>query len=781
MMVSNHGMSKEIDLRSITQNKGIANPFCVAKSLNNRPFLSWCGFPNRKPNFTSDGTSAKTERLDLNSGKGLEALPPWCSERTMEGQAAGYDILYLGSSDGVFGVLAKLLQEHNLSMHRLDAAEIRVERDRFPSIIIYESAAAQEFRGFDALLSRFGRPALSQGTTALPLLIPIIEDSDLPVEELTPFGRAHDFIQLPLDRTRVAFTVLNAQRLASTLLSNQGMSRRIKVFHNQWHKLNEIGTALTTFHDLDQLLDYILKKCREITSADSGSLYLKEYASDPGSQDAPAPVLRFKVAQNDSKFIPFKEWTMPARKESISGYVALEGQEVMIDDVYELPADSPFRFDTSFDKTSGYRTGSMLVVPMRNHKDEIIGVIQLINKKIDSSDVLKDPEKAKDLIAPFDLNDRQLAVSLASQAAVAVDNARLMEDIRIAMRKLKNTNDELERSNDKIEELFEAFVKTCSKAVESRDNALSGHVERMAIYACSVGEAINRVTEGPLAQYHFNADRMKALKYAAILHDIGKIGVKEEILWKATRLNDDRVEAIRYRSQSIQDQLRESCSSAQMRFILENPGTPHEECARQLESELSVNIKQVDDVLAFVERVNRLGFLMDDDLDELNRIRELRIRIQDREICLITESEYENLAVRKGNLTAREWVEMKKHVAFTYEILSEIPWEGDLRLVPEWAASHHEKRDGMGYYRGLAGDDIPIGGQVLAIVDIYEALTASDRPYKKQFSLDEALGFLRESAETNWLNPHIVELFIEQKLYEIKLPEVAKIPERQVA
>lgn len=676
------------------------------------------------------------------------------------------EMYFVGDSDELFEELNGILRKGQMALKRVKDPAALTGPDQRPAVVLFEMRGHENLTG---MLRKTGE--------SLPLMVPILA-AGAPEPDEDQAKAYHDFVERPFVPRRVLTTLGNAQRLATTVGSRDVLAGRLRVFHNHWQKLNDIGSALTTIHELDQLLDFILKKCREITGADSGSLYLKEQPLDEKGQPTETPILRFKVAQNDSKFIPFKEWTMPARKESISGYVALEGKEVLLDDVYELPPGLPFRFDTSFDKTSGYRTGSMLVVPMRNHRGQIIGVIQLINKKRNPDDLLKDPVRDRDKVVSFDQNDRMLAVTLASQAAVAIDNARLMVDIRVAMRELKIANDELEKSHNKIEFLFDKFVNTCAKAVEARDNALSGHVERMAIYACTVGEAINKLKDGPLSKYKFEGQKMKALKYAAILHDFGKIGVREDILWKATRLKPDRMEAVRYRFQSFTDKLREEASRRQMRYLLENPGLSIVEYSQRVESTLSDKIQEIEDALEFVERVNRLGFLSDEDLTELNRIRETRLSFDGQETPLITDYEYENLAVRKGNLTAKEWVEMKKHVQMTHDILLEIPWEGDLKLVPEWAGSHHEKRDGQGYHRGLAGDDIPIGGQILAIVDIFEALTASDRPYKKQFTREEALDFLRESAAGNWLNPHIVELFIKERLYEVELPEWAKIPQR---
>ncbi|MBI4864223.1 MAG: GAF domain-containing protein [Candidatus Riflebacteria bacterium] len=679
------------------------------------------------------------------------------------------DIVFLGSNRELFDSLVSVATRNGLEIRRVeDPTEmLTLPRRDVPGIILYQTDGTQEH------LSRCRREG-----DGLPLFIPIADDAGIKLLENGQGGDIYDYLALPLNPMRAASTLRNAHRLVQSILTTRLLSQRVKVFHAQWVKLNQIGSALSTIHDLGDLLNFILRKCREITSADSGSLYLKETAPQaPGSTAPPAPILRFKVAQNDSKFIPFREWTMPASKEKVSGYVALEGEEILIDDVYRLPADSPFKFDSSFDRTSGYRTKSMLVVPMRNHKDEIIGVIQLINKKRQWTALLKTPQDAESRVIPFDRDDRELAKSLASQAGVAVENAKLLDDLKIAMGNLKIANDELKKAKQQIEDLFEGFVNTCARAVEARDNALSGHTDRMALYATVVARKINEVTEGPLAKFRFNEAEIKALKYAAILHDFGKIGVREEILWKASRLRPERLEAVAYRFEAFKGRLRDQTSRLAIQFILENRGaTGTADYLLEQEARLAKECEALDRDLAFIQRISKLGYLSDEDLMALNRIRDKRLRVENQELALISEEEYEHLSVRKGNLTAREWVEMKKHVAFTYDILMAIPWEGELRMVPEIAGSHHEKRDGSGYHRGLTGDKIPIGGQILALVDIYEALTASDRPYKKQFSREEALKFLDECASTNWLNPDVVKLFVDHRLYETPLPDGARIP-----
>jgi HD-GYP domain-containing protein (c-di-GMP phosphodiesterase class II) len=679
------------------------------------------------------------------------------------------EIVFLGADQELFRQLCDLAAECDLSIRRVERIQeiLPLSRRDAPGVIVYK------VDGTENQLRRSRREA-----DGLPLLIPLVASDQLSLLDNGLARETFDFLELPLSSARATSTLRNAQRMVASLLTTRSLAQRVKSFQSRWVKLNQIGTALSTIHDLSQLLNFILKKCREITSADCGSLYLKEFGPPAdGKPGVPVPILRFKVAQNDSKFIPFKEWTMPARKEAVSGYVALEGEELLIDDVYHLPADAPFRFDSSFDRTSGYRTKSMLVVPMRNHRDEIIGVIQLINKKAAWTDLLKTPQDAEAKVIPFDRDDRDLAKSLASQAGVAIENACLLDDLKVAMADLKVANTELTKAHQKIEDLFEGFVNTCASAVEARDNALSGHTERMAIYATTVARALNEITEGPLAKYKFNASELKALKYAAILHDFGKIGVREEVLWKSSRLKPERQEAVKYRFEAFKGRLREQTSRKIITFILENRGaTGAADYLQQLEREFVTECEALDGDLSFILRISKVGYLSEDDLKDLNRVRDRRLKLDDGDVALITDEEYEHLSVRKGNLTAKEWVEMKKHVAFTHQILSEIPWEGELRMVPEMAGSHHEKLDGTGYHRGLAGEKIPIGGQILAMVDIYEALTASDRPYKKQFTRDDAIKFLEECARTNWLNPDVVRLFVDRKLYEVTLPDKARIP-----
>lgn len=685
-----------------------------------------------------------------------------------ETESSRNEIVFLGTDDALYGEIAGAAASQGMEIRKVaDLSEILpLTRRDAPAIIVYK------VDGTEQQLRRTRREV-----DGLPLLIPVLGREQLPLLENGLARDTFDFVEMPLQSQRTNSTLRNALRMVQTIQSTKTLSNRVKVFQSQWVKMTQIGTALSTIHDLGQLLNFILKKCREITCADSGSLYLKEWGPPAEGTTAPTPVLRFKVAQNDSKFIPFKEWTMPARKQAVSGYVALEGEEILIDDVYHLPPDAPFKFDPSFDRTSGYRTMSMLVVPMRNHKEEIIGVIQLINKKRSPTDLLRTPAEAESVVIPFDRDDRELAKSLASQAGVAVENARLLEDLKVAMSDLKAANEGLEKMNKKIEDLFEGFVNTCATAVEARDNALSGHTERMAIYATTVARAINELTEGPLTRYKFNDNEIKALKYAAILHDFGKIGVREEILWKASRLKPERLEAVKYRFEAYKGRMRESTSKSQIKFILENKSSKSTaEYMRDLEEKLEAEFKLLDVDLAFIQRVSKLGYLSDEDLKTLNTLRDRRLQVDGEEIALISDDEYEHLSVRKGNLTAKEWVEMKKHVAFTHSILSEIPWENELTLVPEWAGSHHEKLDGTGYHRGLSGERVPIGGQILAMVDIYEALTASDRPYKKSFSRDEAIKFLEECARTNWLNPDLVKLFVEKKIFEIPLTGKAAIP-----
>lgn len=495
-------------------------------------------------------------------------------------------------------------------------------------------------------------------------------------------------------------------------------------------KLQEIGTALSAEHSLDKLLALILSQSRTLTVADSGSVFIREdhIETDPHATGKDAihkvtPYLSLKVAQNDSVHFPFKEMRLPFDRRTISGHVALSGEILNLPDVYQLPGDVPYSYSTAFDEISGYRCKSMLVVPMKNRDGEIIGVLQLINKKQESWVRLDGRDKVDNFVLPFDPVDEEILLSLASQAAVCVEKAKLYEE---------------------IEAMFDGLVDSFTLAIEKRDCPTYGHCKRVAKYALALAEAVNTAPKELFGGLQFNREDLRQLRFAALLHDIGKISVPEAVLDKKNKLLDPEIEVIRYRFAYWRERLRSQGKDA----------------------------PQLGEWLDRLAKINIPRGFTDDDARFLDRVRaEKFVDVDGVEKPLLSDHEYENLSVRRGNLTPRERKIIEHHIVDTWEILKRIPWPKRMQWVANIAACHHEKMNGSGYPWGLKGEDIPLGGRILAIVDIYEALTASDRPYKPAIPVDKALAILDEELEKGNLDAKLYKLFRDRRIYSIFVDE----------
>jgi HD-GYP domain-containing protein (c-di-GMP phosphodiesterase class II) len=504
---------------------------------------------------------------------------------------------------------------------------------------------------------------------------------------------------------------------------SRGLVRRLQ-------KLQQIGTALSAEHNLDKLLTLILRESRTLTNADSGSVFIREdqvetnpHATGKDLMHTVTPFLSLKVAQNDSIHFPFKEMKLPYDRKTIAGHVATSGELLNIPDVYQIPKDAPYSYSTAFDEISGYRCKSMLVIPMKNRDDDIIGVIQLINKKREPWIRLESKDKVDNFVTTFDPFDEELVATLASQAAVCVEKTKLYEE---------------------IEGMFEGLVESFTIAIEKRDCPTYGHCKRVAKYALALAEAVNTAPQGMFDGYAFDRERLKELRFAALLHDIGKISVPEAVLDKKNKLLDSELQAIRYRFAIARYQ---------------GSTAPLDAWFDRL-TKINIPLGMTEDDAKFVEQVRAQTFT---DLDGLVK-------------PLLTDHEFENLMVRRGNLTPRERKIIEHHIVDTWEILKRIPWPKRLAWVPNVAACHHERLNGSGYPWGLRGNDIPIGGRILAIVDIYEALTASDRPYKPAIPIEKALAILDDECAKGNIDPKLYGLFKERKIYQMFVDETGFVP-----
>jgi HD-GYP domain-containing protein (c-di-GMP phosphodiesterase class II) len=502
--------------------------------------------------------------------------------------------------------------------------------------------------------------------------------------------------------------------------------------------LNEIGIALSAERNPAQLLNLILSRACQLVAADAGSLYLVEKDKHGNT------VLRFALAQNDSVHAPWKASLLPLNRRSVAGAVAEGNTVVVVDDAYALPADGPIQHDHSFDTRFGYRTRSIVGIPLATREGEVLGVLQLINRKSCPAVPLTDAKVATEVLS-FSTSDIEVLRSLASQAAISLENSRLYED---------------------IERLFEGFVTASVTAIEQRDPSTSGHSARVAEGTVALALRVEQLEHGPWAGSRFTKNELRELRYAALLHDFGKVGVREKVLTKADKLYEEQLEALRQRFVLAQMIHRAERFEAWLEAALQDPQGMKKRLPLLYE-ELWHELNTIRTMFRTVEAANQPSVTPEGEFSTLQPIRRWEFLQPDgHSFSLLTDGEMQALSLRRGSLTDDERREIQSHVTHTYHFLQTIPWTRDLAHVPKLAYGHHEKLDGSGYPLGLKAQDIPLGVRIMTIADIFDALTATDRPYKKALPIERALGILEAEVRENKLDESLVRLWIEARVWE---------------
>jgi HD-GYP domain-containing protein (c-di-GMP phosphodiesterase class II) len=488
--------------------------------------------------------------------------------------------------------------------------------------------------------------------------------------------------------------------------------------------------------DVDKLLGVILEKSRFVTGADAGSIYIVEPHGDE-------TLLRFKLTQNESARFDSREFTMPLSDRSIAGAAAVEKRPLNIPDVYALPPGSTFRFDPSFDRRTGYLTRSMLAVPLISQRDEVIGVIQLINKKRDPAVMLKTRADFDEQVAPFDERSEELLGMLAAQAGVSLETAMLYQEIR---------------------HLFEGFVKASVEAIESRDPTTSGHSRRVADLTVELARVVDAERTGPYAGASFTTEDLRELEYASVLHDFGKIGVREKVLVKAKKLYDERLELVRSRFDYVARSIEAEVLARKVELL--ESGAPRAR-VEALDRELALRRAELDASWEAVCVANEPTILSSGDFARIEAIARVTFADLRGEVrTLLDGEEVTCLQVSKGSLTPQEFDEIRSHVSHTFRFLSQIPWGKSLRRVPVIAGAHHERLNGTGYPNRLRSEEIPVQSKMMSVADIYDALTASDRPYKKAVPVERAIDILDYNVKDGHLDAELVRIFKEARIWE---------------
>jgi HD-GYP domain-containing protein (c-di-GMP phosphodiesterase class II) len=529
----------------------------------------------------------------------------------------------------------------------------------------------------------------------------------------------------------------SAYQVSAARLSADRAERELDRTRNELSEMHRIGVALMTERDPDALLVQILDQAKRLTSSDAGSLYLVEKDANNDRR------LRFKMSQNDSlQNLPFSEFTLPIDETSLAGYAATTGKPLVLDDAYELGANKPYSFNRSFDERFGYRTKSMLVVPMVDHRDETVGILQLMNSKSDPFAVITDNESADHYVLPYGNHELQLVQSLAGQAAISIENSQLYAQ---------------------IQNLFESFVKAAVTAIDQRDPTTAGHSIRVAALTVDIAQALERVARGPYAGTRFTREQIRELRYAAMLHDFGKVGVREEVLVKAKKLPPSLYERVEARF----DLIRRTAESEYFRKRADYTRGGNQDALREVEEAFQRELEELDHFQQAVRKANEPAMLPEEAATILGEIALRRYRTNGGdEAPFITPEELHFLSIPKGSLDEHERLEIESHVEQTYRFLSQIPWTDDLKNLATIAYGHHEKLDGRGYPRGISGDEIPVQTRIMTISDIFDALTASDRPYKPAMPSERALSILTSEANQGMLDRELVDIVIEGELYK---------------
>ena len=541
-------------------------------------------------------------------------------------------------------------------------------------------------------------------------------------------------------KAKILRSALSTVRLSAEQLAlNDGLRDR----DGQLRELNNIGVALSAERDVDKLLELILYKARAITFADAGSLYLLE------AGDVEPKRLRFKLSQNDSFDINYSEFTIPLNEKSLAGYTGTTGESLRLDDVYHLPEDVPYKFSRSWDEEHGYRTKSMLVVPMRNNKGEVRGVLQLLNRKHDSRTRLRVPEDFEREVTSFDPLSEQLVESLASQAAVALENQLLLKNI----------------SN-----IFEGILMSWVKAVEDRDPATAGHSTRVTALTMALAREVNKLDTGPYADTFFTRQQLEELRYAGLLHDIGKIYVRVEVFLKAKKLYGHHLEMIEERFDFVRRTLEAEYSRRKLDIMLQYPGQDVSAKFTDIDEAHRKELEVLNTYFQTILTANEPSVLAEEGLDRLAEVAGRTYSdIYGHARNLLSQDELRMLSIRRGNLDEAERKEIESHVTWSYKILSRIPWSPELQQIPYIAWGHHEKLDGTGYPQGLKSAQIPVQTKMMTIADIYDALTAEDRPYKAAVPWVRSLDILGQEASDGHVDPELLRVFIEAGVYKTTL------------
>ena len=529
-----------------------------------------------------------------------------------------------------------------------------------------------------------------------------------------PSHRVHA-LPLPVPVALLQRTVDEAVKAAQTVLQGRVADQLI-----------DVGLSLNRERDPRRVLELILRHARAITNADAGSVYVVE---DDGKR------LCFRVAHNDSVAADFAEFTLEVNDASIVGACVRSAEVINIPD---LRATGDLTHDNSLDARLGYESRSMLTVPMRAPEGAVVGAVQLINAK-HGRGPLEGPSDIASRVHPFSTADARLVQALATQGAVALENASMYAEIQA---------------------LFEGFVRASVTAIEQRDPTTSGHSQRVADLTVALAEVVDRSDLATFRDIHFTTQELREIEYAGLLHDFGKVGVREQVLVKAKKLHEGQLDRVLERFEHLR-------TATRLRWLEKNLATGRPPNHPDAQAELQAEFARIDRWRGVVLQANEPTILAQAVTEAVHEVAGVRFHdAGGRELGLLDDELLAALLISRGSLTRGERDEVESHVRHTYNFLIKIPWGRSLARVPEIAGKHHEYLNGSGYPGKVDASLIPIQARLMTVSDIFDALTASDRPYKRAVPVPKALDILHSESAAGKIDPEVLALFIDARVYE---------------
>jgi HD-GYP domain-containing protein (c-di-GMP phosphodiesterase class II) len=598
------------------------------------------------------------------------------------------------------------------------------------------------------LLGSFDHVGLDEVLAGIGLVGERLEDTTtvvspalilLGIGQSAPQGLADISIALPPDASGAALADFLHLAMENVALKQEvrQLEEQARRQHRQFEELNRIGIALSAERDIGKLQEFILTTMRQLTNADGASLWLKTVGDDG------QPKLFLASSQNTSIDNTYQAFKVPVDEKSVVGYTITVGSSQIYDDAYNPPPGKP-QGGKGFDAQYGYRTKSMLTVPMRNYNHEVVGAVQLINAKRNYETRLTVANVPEEVVS-FRPEDLEMIESIASQAAVALDNKNLL---------------------DSIQALFDGFVQASVTAIEQRDPSTAGHSGRVEALTTRLAGAVTKIDVGKYRDVSLSDDQLKELRYACLLHDFGKVGVREHILVKAKKLMPGQLEVIQARFEAVERSVQVKYATEKLEAM--RRGNVGPAALAEIDRRLDEDLVQLNKWVQGIVVANEPSVLPEDKASMLEFLsQQTYYDIAGNPHTMLDPQEFRFLSIRKGTLDPQERLEMESHVTHSFHFLTKIPWTPLMRGVPEIAYGHHEKLDGTGYPRGLSANEIPIQARMMTISDIYDALTAQDRPYKRAVSSATALDILKSEAGEGKLDTDLLDVFIAKRVYDM--------------